>query len=257
MRGPIPEHLTRSFAEEILSRLALRVPDHAAVAKAAERGVGPSATEIGMIDRLCDALICDDPRTAADMIDAARQAGVSADAIYTDYISDAARRLGERWVADTASFFDVTLGLSRLHAILREIQPSFLGAETPALDGCTALLAPVPGETHMLGVTIAADYFRRAGWSVDLGTASGLDAIIAAAQRTPYAMLGLSASSRQMIGTLAETIVALRYACPQTAAVVGGYITELEPDIANIVGADASTGDAADAAVSMRRFARA
>ena len=189
------------------------------------------------------------------MIEAARAEGASPDAIYLSYISAAALRLGERWVADTATFFEVTLGLSRLHAILRELRPAFLADEIAPLDGCTALLAPVPGETHMLGVTIAADYFRRSGWRVDLGTSASLDVIVATARRTPYAVIGLSASSRQMVETIGETIVALRAARCDAKVVVGGYITQLEPEIAAMVGADLAVSDAESAAIELQRFA--
>lgn len=255
MRGPIPEHLARSFAEEILSRLVFHMPREHRHDEVDPNGASHEPG-IGTIDFLCDALISDDPLKGAEIIEEAKRAGASPDAIYTKYISAAARRLGERWVADTASFFDVTLGLSRLHSVLREHRPSFLAHEAARVLGCRALLMPVPGETHVLGVTMAADYFRRAGWHVDLGSSTSLDCITSIARRGSYAMLGLSASCRQMIGSLTETIVALRFACPSAVIVVGGHITELEPDIAAMVGADSATRDVSTAAISMQRIVR-
>ena len=244
----IPEAVTRSLAEDVIRRLARqsgRRPLAPAEADAAGRAGHAE------IDRLCDALVSDDPLAAAALIEQTRRAGRAAETLYLDYVAAAARRLGERWVDDTASFFEVSLGLSRLHAILRELGPAFFAGRTAEVPGRTAIFAPVPGETHVLGIVMASDFFRRCGWHVELHTAPDLDSLAAAARRR-VALIGLSANSRRMIGPLAETILRLRAVAGGTRIIVGGHLNELEPGIAAAVGADGIAGDAANAASALQ-----
>lgn len=252
LRPPaIPEAMARSLAEDVIRRLVRQNARKAAPAERQAEGVARPAAGDAEIDRLCDALVSDDPLAAAELIDEARLAGRAAETLYLDYVAEAARRLGERWVDDTASFFEVTLGLSRLHAILRDLGSAFFATGQADVPGRTAIFAAVPGETHVLGIVMASDFFRRSGWQVELHTAPDLDTLAAAARR-PVALIGLSANSRRMIGPLAETILRLRAVAGGTQIIVGGHLTELEPGIAAAVGADGTAADAAEAASSLQ-----
>lgn len=240
----LPTDTARSLAENVISRLTL---------KASWAELRAPIPEEADIDAFCDALLDDDPATAAALIARLRAEGASPDTIYLGYVGGAARRFGERWIDDTATFMDVTLGLSRLHRVLHDLGPAFFTSQPSDPNGHEALLAPVPGETHVLGVVMATDFFRRQGWRVDMNTAPTLDTLRDAARTHSYDMIGLSASCRPMVEPLRETVGQLRIAAPGALIVIGGHITQLEPDIAGTVGADCTAGDAPAASVELQR----
>ncbi|MEM7508123.1 MAG: cobalamin B12-binding domain-containing protein [Pseudomonadota bacterium] len=245
----IPESVTQSFAKDVVARLTDRVLREREVG-----GFDPLAHNgptQGEVETLCQALVAEDPGEAARIIDKARQSGRTADTLYLRYISVAARRLGEKWVEDSASFLEVTLGLARLHGILRALGPTFFADAAERDIGISALFVPVPGETHLLGLTMATDFFRRSGWRVDLQTSLSFEDLARHARENPCELIGLSAGCRAVTESLALSVEALRDACPEAVIAVGGYLTELEPDIAREVGADCIVDDVTVAAQSL------
>lgn len=192
------------------------------------------------IEHLCDALLSRDDTAAADLVQAARLDGMSADTIYHVYLAEAARRLGQRWDRDEATAAEVILGAGRIYAILRDLRTVFLAERLVAPPGAEAVFASVPGEVHGIGATIAADTMRRKGWDIGLRLGLGHDALVEEIARMQPTMLGLSASLPSMTFATARLIVALRIRCPQIWVLIAGPIVAQDPDIARIVDADAS-----------------
>ena len=62
----------------------------------------PSRLEV---EKLCYALIADDPQEGHRIIESVYQDGASLDAIYLNYLAEAATVLGEWWDTDFVSFF--------------------------------------------------------------------------------------------------------------------------------------------------------
>ncbi|MEM1298377.1 MAG: cobalamin B12-binding domain-containing protein [Pseudomonadota bacterium] len=205
------------------------------------------------IEALCDALMGHDPDAAARLVRQADAEGVSPDSLYLDYIGTAARRMGERWLADCASFLEVSLAGGRLMTIIRDLGLRFGGPEAEPLPGHSIVVSTVPGETHALGAAIAAEYFRRSRWQVTLLDGADWNGIAEALVRERPAVLGLSAGSRRMVPVLAETVRAARRAHPDMIIVVGGPILALEPEIIRTVGADYGAEDPAMLSVKLRR----
>lgn len=243
----LPANTARSLAENVISRLAL---------KESWARLRDPAPDPARIEAFCDSLIGDDPEAGFAFVDEARAAGASADTLYLGYVASAARRLGERWETDRASFMDVTIGLARLHQIVLHLGPTFFTSQPTEPNGHTAMLAAVPGEDHVLGVMMATDYFRRQGWRIDVELAPTLERLGAQARTHDYDMIGLSASTRGRIDALAGAIAALRRLAPGALYVVGGHITEIEPDVAARVGADFAAGDASAASIELQRAVR-
>jgi methanogenic corrinoid protein MtbC1 len=189
------------------------------------------------LDAFCDVLIQRDARAAQEFITARRAEGVTRMEVYFGYISAAATRLGTRWDKSELSFMDVTIATGHLYALMRALR-----AETPIDprrfdDRRNALFATVPGETHGLGVTVAADYFRAHGWQIDLQIARDLDALIHHAKATAPRVIGLSLSSEDHLDTLAQLVVALRLAVPQSiigVAPAGGLVTDAIRDLIDV-----------------------
>ncbi len=197
-------------------------------------------TSPAKVDAFCDALLSSDD-AAIEYISALRQDGVILDEIYLGYITGAARLLGERWERDEISFFDVTIASGHLYAIMRGLRRAIEPLQ--ASKNRHAFFAAVPGETHTIGISVAADMFRQRGWQVDTQINADHDDIVETLAQSNHTVIGLSASRAAMTDTLARLNVALRIAKPAAFILVSGQITEEEPDIVAIVDADCKASD--------------
>lgn len=219
------------------------------------RSIGKARNSVpsDRVDMLCDALLSTEQDAAIRMLRDIAVEGVSPDALYLDYIAAAARRMGERWTADCSSFLDVTLAGGRLTGLVRDLALDFGGPEQQALPGHSILIATVPGETHSLGATIAAECFRRARWDVTLLDGAGADESAAQVAKRRFPVVGFSAGGRRMVPVLAETVRVVRRIDPDAVICVGGPILALEPEIVRTVGADHAAADPSILCVLLRR----
>ena len=85
-------------------------------------------------------------------IDALRADGVPQGTIYLDVLARAARRLGEMWDADLCDFTQVTIGLWRLQRPMYELSPAVQDDAQRGVQIHRAMLVPVPGSQHTLGL---------------------------------------------------------------------------------------------------------
>jgi len=77
-------------------------------------------------------------------------------------IEPAARHLGDLWSDDDCGEYEVTLGLCRLQTFMRDISAG--SVPDLAQDPLVVLVAPLPGEIHLLGATLGAEAVWKAGW---------------------------------------------------------------------------------------------
>ena len=245
--GP-PTEVLNSLAQELVNRLARKLP----TGETDNPGlpVGPSDAQI---DEFCDILISGDPARSHQYFQVLRRAGTTPDTLSLRYIAPAARRLGERWVADDCSFLEVTLGSARLHALQRSLRDAFKSPTLYAAPALSALFCGVPGDGHVLGISIAADFFRRAGWDVDLDLAQDRDRICARAAERRYGLIGLSAGAQCSTDELAQLVDWFRTNCPWSMLVLGGQLTVLEPDIAERLDILAADDDISTAPFALQR----
>ena len=193
------------------------------------------------VERLCEALISDSETSHHSVIGALVATGVTSDDLYQDYVPEAARRLGEMWISDTASFVDVTLGAARLQALIRSAGDAG-GGRMPGRSiplGQEILMVIPAFEQHSLGAFVAADTFRRHGVWVRM--AIGLEAAELAEelQGSRFSALGLSLSTLKSVEQAADLIDHLR-SCVRSLPpiVVGGRIVAENTAIASRCGAD-------------------
>lgn len=223
----LPDSGLAELAQQVVRQLA----SHDVRCK--ETVVGPSSQEI---DEFCAALVSDDDEAAAEMLGGARSAGLSLETICLQYLSAAAHKLGLWWVEDRTSFAEVTIGTGRMSAILHGINRD--GAARSPQEDVPLIFASVPGEQHTFGVAMAAELFRRDGWSVALEIGLTHDDLIAAVARSPGRIVGLSIGSQRSFSALARLVHALQTHCPQTAILVSGqavgvlrqFISNMEVD---------------------------
>lgn len=123
-----------------------------------------------------------------------------------------ATALGAKWEADDGDFFDVTIGMARLQAILRgyvEVQ-----IVEPAQDQqpCDVLIATMPGEEHIFAATLLELNMRLLGWNTTLFSAKTHTELSAKVTNNCYDVICLSwttAALTDSLALLSKTIDAL------------------------------------------------
>lgn len=229
LKARLPASAVESLAREVLSRLPAQFGSRS--------DVGPTFTP-QMINDLALALISDDDGAAGRLVSAQQDAGHSEKSIYLTYLAEAARLLGTWWEADTADFAQVTIGTARIYAILRVLAP-LMRRDRIGFSEKSALICSVPGETHTLGVKMAADLLRADGWAIDLALGETHEALIERIARAQPIIVGLSAAGGHAMPNLARLIMAMRISSPYTLIFVGGHIVGISADLIRLSGADA------------------
>ncbi|MBX2855215.1 MAG: cobalamin B12-binding domain-containing protein [Rhodobacteraceae bacterium] len=255
--------LARMIEAEVVPRLMLahrNAPDGVEageVAATAWRAPGASETGseapvegveelAGAVEALAQESFRSDAPALAAIVNKRRAAGLSPERSLLELIAPAARRVGEFWESDERDFLDVTIALTRLHAVAREVARDGLEAgvlEQERVDRpAMAVVASAPGEQHVLGTLMVSELLRRRGASVieaypttveDLRYAirgRGVDMVCLSITRTPR--------NAEAVAALRRTVDVARAASSENAViVVGGRAIEECPDLAAQIGA--------------------
>lgn len=217
-------------------------------------GVRVSETQIF---ELADLALNTGDDAAAAYVTELVEAGYPAEALYLDLLSPAAALLGQYWVDDLCNFADVTIGMVQLQQAMRALGPAFFGSHTLlAPVGPRALLLPLPGEQHTFGLSMLADFFRRAGWNTWSGMvakASQLHRMVADDQ---VDLVGFSLACDEMIDVARREIAAVRAASrnKRLVVMVGGppFLTDFT--LADRIGADGTAKDGLQAVITAERL---
>ncbi|WP_299737876.1 cobalamin-dependent protein [uncultured Roseobacter sp.] len=205
-----------------------------------------------VVDKLCYALISTENDEAAQFIEGKRQDGASLEAIYLAYLREAARTLGDWWTDDHVSFVEVSIGTSRIYSIMRSLGYLFVPDKPVAVK--SAVFATVPGETHILGVRMAADLLGKEGWEIDLHVSLSHDDLLEAISQSHCRVIGLSAAGVHASAALARLVIALRISNPGARIFLSGQITREAPDLVPLMGLDGVASDVETALALMNRF---
>ena len=233
--------LLRTIEGEIIPRLML-----AHASDPAGLSPRPSHPRQADINRLTELALGQDPDAALEFVRGLIADGLSLEAAYLELLAPAARGAGGAWEEDRCSFTDVTIGLWRLQAVMHELRG---GGGPPARSSDEprkVLLRLTPGEQHGFGLSIVAEFFRRAGWTVhDEISEAGTDPVDNVRSQW-FDLVGLSLSAERHVDTLARTIHAIRKASRNRhiGVLVGGAMFIQNPDWVARVGADAAAHDA-------------
>lgn len=241
--------LTRTIEQEIVPRLVLArnaLPDDATPLAAA--GPQPEPQDALELARL---VVAADPAEANAFVEAMQDRGMPLDAVLLDVLAPAARRLGELWTDDRCDFTQVTMGLWRLHQLMRALST---GIDRPVLhreNDRQALLVPAPGEQHTFGLAMVAEFFRRAGWSVWSEPLASSNDLVGIVRSEWFAVVGFSVSSTSRLDSLATNIRRVRRGSrnPAVSIMVGGPAFIDHPELVALVGADATAADGRQAAM--------
>ncbi len=238
--------LTESDVQGIVREVLTGVKKHAL---RNERSV--DAPSRAKVENLAYALISDDREEGQRFIEQVYEDGASLEAIYLNYLAEAASVLGEWWESDHASFYEVSIGTSRIYAIVRGL--SYLFVPKGLVEFKSAVFASVPDEAHTLGVRMASDLFGQAGWDIETIVGQSHDALVAQISRSTSPIIGLSAGGGHSLATLARLVIALRISNPWAAIVLSGPIAR---DADAVVSALDVDGVVADVPSALKLFDR-
>ena len=240
-RRALPPEAAETLSVEIVRRLT---------AAAANRA---DAVPDDSMEAFCAALVQPGPEAAMAFLRARQAEGTSHPELYLGYIAAAARALGAGWDSNRLSLTEVTIGTGHLYALMRALRTEAAPARAAPSGRRQALFAAVPGEDHSIGITIAADLFREAGWDIDLQLATDHDSLVARAERLHPCVIGLSLSAEARLPALARLVVALRLELPR--AVIGvAPAAALDPaGIDALLDVDLILGDAVTARAELER----
>lgn len=223
--------------------LALRALP-AVVAPAAPIPAGLSSVEI-----FAGLVIALDDEAASNHVEQLLASGTSAETVMLELLAPTARHLGALWETDAQDFVTVTLGVSRLHRIMRQLGDAFMNEGHAATDRGSMLITIIPGDQHSFGLSMVAEFFRRAGWNLCTGPFSSHQELISLVQSHWFDVVGFSVSCDRRLDELRQDIVAIRRDARNRhiGIMLGGPIVTTNPGLVQSLGADMMSADAAAA----------
>ena len=170
--------------------------------------------------------------------------GVAAEYICDVYVPAVARRMGDDWCEDEATFTSVTIGTSRLQFLLREIGPGKSDDRRWNSNGqeTSVLLLLSRDANHTLGVMVLAGQLRRLGFSVKLSIGESPDELMTTVKDAQFDAVFVSASMEDDLADLTEVVTLIKTAyAPPPPVILGGYIVEGTRNALEVSGVDKIT----------------
>jgi MerR family transcriptional regulator, light-induced transcriptional regulator len=235
LRGAKDEALLRVVERHVLPRLVLRTPR---LIRRERFGDGISEN----VEIITGLALEDDDGRSRDLLARLKSDGASFGQLQIGILTPAARRLDSLWRNDQVSFLDVTLAAGNLQRLMRFVALDLMPRRNAALRRKSILVTPPPGEAHLFGAAMAAEFFRRDGWRVHFEptpTPAGLADFV----RSDWVdVLGVSVTGRRHVRALAETIRQVRAASMNgdLLVIAGGEALARDPDLLTAIGADAA-----------------
>jgi methanogenic corrinoid protein MtbC1 len=207
----------------------------------------------GLVETFADLVLSPDGSDCAQLVEQLLDDGVSPETVMLELIGPAARLMGDMWSGDQANFLEVTLGLSRLQHLMRQFRLPVMHA---VADRGAALLVPVPGEQHVLGLRMVEEFLIRDGWRVRCTPVSGMEQLRQAVSSEHYDFVGFSISGERLLPVLRSAIREVRAHARnrQIRVMAGGVVLGGGDPLVPGLGADVVVRDASDAVQQARRW---
>jgi methanogenic corrinoid protein MtbC1 len=184
-----------------------------------------------------------------DHLQALLDGGETLQRIYLELLSPIAGRLGEYWLEDRCTFIDLTLALSRLHWLLREVGRRNGENAVRSQSKRRIYLAAPPGEQHTFGLVMIEEFFLHAGWEMACDHSTSAATILQAVHTNDVDVVGLTISNLELLGPLQELISLLRKASSNRKAriMVGGRLFKDHPELIATISGATVVADGVDA----------
>jgi methanogenic corrinoid protein MtbC1 len=164
----------------------------AAMARLVRESLPRQAVPDHEMDAFCARLVAGDYRGAERMLSDQSAKRQSYARIADGMLSEAARRLGESWEEDKLSFAEVSVAIAQIF----RLNQAFRWRHRPMRRERErlALFVTLPGQSHNLGLVLAAEAFRNEGWQVELHLGAPMQEVLDAARRLRPELVGLTIS---------------------------------------------------------------
>ena len=206
-------------------------------------------TEPDAVEAFARLIVSLDDEAASAHVEQLLASGATVESVLLELLAPTARHLGTLWESDAEDFVTVTLGVSRLHQIMRRLGDAFVSEGHAAGSGRSILLTIIPGEQHSFGLSMVAEFFRRDGWNLCTGPFSSHQELISLVQSHWFDVIGFSVSSDRRLDELRRDIGAIRRDArnQQIGIMLGGPLVLVQPNLVQSMGADMMSIDAAAA----------
>ena len=246
--------LARFVSDEIVPRLVrlhTEVLPGAPLVEEVIEALRPNSTEI---DALAHIVLGDDLEAAATYVTIMKDRGLSMETLYVELLEPTARHLGEMWDRDQCDFIDITLGVGRLQKLLAIFNETYA---LPQLgDRRVFLMATAPGNQHSFGASMIEKLLSAAGWQVEVEYSGDVNQLVEAVSGNWFAVVGLTAGSDSQLEELKSAIAQVRQHSknPLAGVLVGGPMFTQNPELAAIMGADATAPNAPTAVLAAQKL---
>ena len=196
------------------------------------------------LDLFMELLASDRSVDPAVLLDAMLSRHLDPEMVACGYVGEAARSLGDSWLADSMSFVDVTVRSERLQGVVRRVDEMML-VSAPA-NGPSALILVAEAEQHTLGAFVLALQLRLAGFNavVRVAPVAADLTVLLAANRFDLALvsIGCSAGLESGVGLVRTLRLLSRGDMP---IYVGGAVPMSDERLLSATGADRALRDVA------------
>lgn len=255
---PAPIAVVKTLRTQIIPKIVM------ALRSLPSRTVEPTDQTTGAIEAFAALALGDDDVAAFAYVETQIASGMSAEVVLLDLLAPAARHLGTLWESDATDFATVTLAVSRLQRIMRRISDTFveegaaLGRNTGGGGGASVLLTIIPGEQHSFGLSMVAEFFRRAGWNLCTGPFESHQELTSLVHTHWFDVIGFSVSSDRRLDELKKDIGDIRRDSRNrhVGIILGGPMLIAQPGLVALLGADMMSVDAAHAPQQARDLMR-
>ncbi|WP_342077604.1 cobalamin B12-binding domain-containing protein [Yoonia sp. SS1-5] len=209
---------------------------------------GPSSVagvDQALFVKLREAALSADREACVEVMKDALHGGLRPEDMADLYIPALARDMGQDWCEDQLGFAQVTIGVSRLQSMLRDLGPAW-SADSVAHPAAPAIMLVVPEQAHhTLGAMVLAGQLRRKGLSVRLVLGMRRTELVKLVELASFDAVFISASCGERLETLRRIVDVIGVAASRRPPVViGGSILDVEDkeNVTALTGADYATG---------------
>ena len=129
------------------------------------------------LDGFIELLLSNDQPSLIASIETMREAGHPLELIYSEVLTPAARRLGEKWLRDELNFSEVTIATWQIEQLLHHFHQAFENSQRRHTSKASILISMMPGDQHSLGAKMLSAFFRKEHWEATLLQPQSLQAI--------------------------------------------------------------------------------
>jgi methanogenic corrinoid protein MtbC1 len=189
---------------------------------------------------------------ADELCQQAIQEGVKPGVILNESLIPAMSRIGEKFSRGEAFVPDMIISAKAMSAAMKHLRPYFKTGDIKS-KGKFAI-GTVSGDLHDIGKNIVSMVVEGAGWEVvDLGVDAGIDKFMAAIEKHPNCVIGLSALLTTTMTNMESIVKAVKSKHPNQIIIVGG--APLSEEFCRKIGANFYASDPQGAVEYLKQFA--